>query len=170
MRSAVFLLACATRLALIAPLLSGDDDPSQYDPAAATTRQDEIELLKAQVRLQQEQIDELRKRLDAQQDLLQGIHSAGAVAPAPVPASSSTQHPAGPALRGSAPVIAPLSLELGGATITPAGFIDFSQVWRSKAATSGVPTNFAAIPFNNTVLGHGARRFRARRIRVWGCR
>lgn len=73
---------CATGLALVAPLLSGDD-PSQYDPAAATTRQDEIELLKAQVRLQQEQIDELRKRLAAQQNLLQGIHSAGAVTPAP---------------------------------------------------------------------------------------
>lgn len=82
MRSAAFLFVCATGLALVAPLLSGDD-PSQYDPAAATTRQDEIELLKAQVRLQQEQIDELRKRLDAQQNLLQGIHSAGAVTPAP---------------------------------------------------------------------------------------
>jgi len=154
MRSAAFLFACATGLALVAPRLSGDDDPSQYDPAAATTRQDEIELLKAQVRLQQEQIDELRKRLDAQQNLLQRMHPAGAVAPAPVPASSPTQHPAGPALRGSAPVTAPLSFELGGATITPTGFVDFSQVWRSKAVTSGVPTNFAAIPFNNTVLGH----------------
>lgn len=49
---------------------------------------------------------------------------------------------------------APLSFELGGATITPTGFVDFSQVWRSKAVTSGLPTNFAAIPFNNTVLGH----------------
>lgn len=153
MRSAAFLFVCATGLALVAPLLSGDD-PSQYDPAAATTRQDEIELLKAQVRLQQEQIDELRKRLAAQQNLLQGIHSAGAVTPAPVLASSPTQHPAGPALRGSAPVTAPLSFELGGATITPTGFVDFSQVWRSKAVTSGLPTNFAAIPFNNTVLGH----------------
>ena len=43
MRSAAFLFACATGLALVAPLLSGDDDPSQYDPAAATTRQDEID-------------------------------------------------------------------------------------------------------------------------------
>ena len=153
MRSAAFLFVCATGLALVAPLLSGDD-PSQYDPAAATTRQDEIELLKAQVRLQQEQIDELRKRLAAQQNLLQGIHSAGAVTPAPVLALSPMQHPAGPALRGSSPVTAPLSFELGGATITPTGFVDFSQVWRSKAVTSGLPTNFAAIPFNNTVLGH----------------
>jgi hypothetical protein len=51
-------------------------------------------------------------------------------------------------------VNAPLSFELGGVAITPTGFIDFSQVWRSKTVTSGLPTNFAAIPFNNTVLGH----------------
>jgi hypothetical protein len=51
-------------------------------------------------------------------------------------------------------VTAPLSFELGGATITPTGFADFAQVWRSKTVTSGLPTNFAAIPFNNTVLGH----------------
>jgi hypothetical protein len=51
-------------------------------------------------------------------------------------------------------VKAPLAFELGGATLTPTGFIDFSPVWRSKTVTSGLPTNFAAIPFNNTVLGH----------------
>ena len=54
----------------------------------------------------------------------------------------------------SAPVKAPLSFELGGVTITPTGFINFAQVWRSKAVTSRLLTNFAAIPFNNTVLGH----------------
>ena len=54
----------------------------------------------------------------------------------------------------SPPVKAPLSFELGGVTITPTGFINFAQVWRSKAVTSRLLTNFAAIPFNNTVLGH----------------
>jgi hypothetical protein len=138
---------------LSASPLFGEDDPQKV-----AARQDEIELLKAQIRLQQEQIDELRKRLDAHQALLEGPRPTGPATPAaPDPAPSSVQPAAAPALRDSSPVRGPLSFKIGGATFTPTGFVDFSQVWRTKAVTSGLPTNFAAVPFRNTVLGHRAQ-------------
>ena len=130
-RYAACLLACATGLAA-------------QDASAPTPGQDEIEQLKDLVRKQQEQIDALRKRLDAQQVILESIR------PTPV----ATQAPTAPAPRDSAPAKAPLYFELGGVTIIPTGFIDFSQVWRTRTVTSGLPTYFAAIPFSNTVLGH----------------
>jgi hypothetical protein len=143
--SAAFLFVCVTGLAVSASPLSGD-------ASAGTGAQDEIEALKAQIRRQQEQIDDLRKRLDAH--LLQETSPACDMTTAPASPPAPAQQPKYPALRDSAPVEAPLSFELGGATFTPTGFFDFSQVWRSKTVTSGLPTNFAAIPFNNTVLGH----------------
>lgn len=39
--------------------------------SAGTTPQEEIDRLKTEVRLRQEQIDELRKRVDAQQKILE---------------------------------------------------------------------------------------------------
>jgi len=106
--------------------------------------------------MRQEEINELRKRLDARQNLPAPILPAAAGSQVPVVplASPSAQHLAASDLHDSAPVKAPLAFELGGATLTPTGFIDFSPVWRSETVTSGLPTNFAAIPFNNTVLGH----------------
>ena len=96
----------------------------------------------------------LRARLDAQQQLIEKILPAPVVAQAPTVTSQPGSSPAAVSgLRDSAPVRAPLTFELGGATISPTGFLDFSQVWRSKTVTSGLPTNFAAIPFNDTVLG-----------------
>src|SRR5262245_20892765 len=115
--------------------------------APATSARDEIERLKAQVRIQQEQIDELRKRLDAQQRLIESL-----LPPAPAAASASPQPTPTPA--NSAPVNGPLFIELGAVSIIPTGFIDFSQLWRSKTVTSGLPTSFGSVPFNNTVLGH----------------
>src|SRR4051794_40745118 len=47
-----------------------------------------------------------------------------------------------------------IAAHLGPITIAPTGFVDYSQVWRSKTVTSGLPTNFAAIPFKDTVEGH----------------
>jgi hypothetical protein len=48
----------------------------------------------------------------------------------------------------------PLVIGIGPIELAPTGFIEYSQVWRSKTVTSGLPTNFAAIPFDNTVEGH----------------
>jgi hypothetical protein len=105
---------------------------------------DEIEQLKKQVAAQQEQIDELRRMLQPQTKLpvkaLPVTSEAGPAAPSPERLVEAAK--------------APQPLEIGGVAIAPTGFVDFSQVWRSKTVSSGLPTNFAAIPFNNTVEGH----------------
>jgi hypothetical protein len=105
---------------------------------------DEIEQLKKQVAAQQQQINELRRMLEAQAKLL-----------AKAAPGTSTEPPAAPALdRAGESAKAPLPLEFGGVAIAPTGFVDFSQVWRSKRVGSGLPTNFASIPFKDRVDGH----------------
>jgi hypothetical protein len=47
----------------------------------------------------------------------------------------------------------PLSFQIGGMQFTPGGFMDFTTVYRSSAVGSGIGTNFAAIPYNNTTAG-----------------
>lgn len=47
----------------------------------------------------------------------------------------------------------PLSFKLGGAELTPAGFVDFENIFRTTNTQNGIATNFAAIPFSNTPQG-----------------
>lgn len=47
----------------------------------------------------------------------------------------------------------PLSFEIGGFQFAPGGFLDFTTVYRSTNVGSGIGTNFAGIPYNNTVAG-----------------
>jgi hypothetical protein len=141
------LLACAASFVTIAPSLSASTDPEQNAPGV----QDEIDRLRSQLRDQQQEIESLRKRLDAQQMLLEKLLPTSGQAVKP--ASSPSGPPANTAPRDSAPVKGPLSLSLGGLTITPTGFLDFMEVWRSRTVASGLATNFSAIPFTDTVLG-----------------
>ena len=55
---------------------------------------------------------------------------------------------------------APLQLQLGNITIMPVGFLDATGVWRSKAAGSGIGSNFGSIPFDNAVPGGKLNEFR----------
>jgi hypothetical protein len=59
--------------------------------------------------------------------------------PAPAPAAAP---------QTGTPPVAP-HLRIGDAYITPVGFMDFTTVFRTAAAGSGIGTNFGAIPFNN---------------------
>ena len=105
---------------------------------------------------QQLQINELRRLVETQQKLLEKA-TASVAAPAVTPAAPVATPVVAAALVStppdSAPIKAPLSFEIGGVAITPIGFLDFMQVWRSSAVSSGVPTNFAGVPFSNTVFG-----------------
>ncbi|MGH9417240.1 MAG: hypothetical protein ACRD01_11485 [Terriglobales bacterium] len=47
----------------------------------------------------------------------------------------------------------PLGFKVGDLQFTPGGFLDFTTVFRSTDVGSGVGTNFAAIPYNDTVAG-----------------
>ncbi len=112
--------------------------------SAQTGAQNEIEQLKKQIAAQQAQIDQLRGMLETQARLL------AKALPGTSPERLAPPSPE-PKLEGAK---APVALEIGGVAIAPTGFVDFSQVWRSKTVSSGLPTNFAAIPFNSTVEGH----------------
>jgi hypothetical protein len=45
------------------------------------------------------------------------------------------------------------SIKLGDAVITPGGFVDFENIYRTTNTQSNIATNFAAIPFSNTAQG-----------------
>src|SRR3954447_10397741 len=123
--------------------------------------QNEIDQLRQQLADQQKQIDELRLLL-RDRSKLNETQSASVQPPAPKPAvaheglaappqnATATAEQSAPAPSGRSP----LTLGVGPVTFTPTGFIDYSQVWRSKTVSSGLPTNFAAIPFNDTVEGN----------------
>jgi hypothetical protein len=135
---------------------------------AQTPLQDEVEELRKQVAAQQEQINELRRLLENQSKLLAAmpersvqprpaIMSEHAVDATETAVSVQTEVGKQPATARAPHAIeggkSPLTIGIGPVVLTPTGFIDYSQVWRSKTVTSGLPTNFAAIPFNNTVEG-----------------
>ncbi len=98
---------------------------------------------------EQQQINDRLKVVEAQRLLLEKTP----VEKTPLPTTPVVAASAAPVLQDSAPIKAPLSLEIGGATFTPTGFLDFSQVWRSSVVTSGLPTSFAGIPFSDSVFG-----------------
>lgn len=48
----------------------------------------------------------------------------------------------------------PLSFHIGGADLTPGGFVDFENIFRSTSTGSAAATSFGAIPFSASVPGH----------------
>ena len=137
----------------------------------------EIEKLKAKLAEQQKQINSLVQALKDQQATLDGM-SKPAAAPAAAPQgnalmASSTPMlappasspvpkltPPAPEPQAAADQPSPLQLKLGNISITPVGFLDATAVWRSKAAGSGIGSNFGSIPFDNAVPGGKLNEFR----------
>src|ERR1017187_7225636 len=142
----------------------------------------EIERLKAQLAAQQEQIDQLRRVLEEQKEVLDRasqpkppslgqvasttpVIPAGDVAPVLHPglaaALSTPQSSDEPA--------SPLQIKIGTATITPIGFMDFTGVFRSADGGSSIGTNFGSTPYNNVSTGLGKLsefRFSAQNSRI----
>jgi hypothetical protein len=96
--------------------------------------------LKAQLTAQEAQIDQLRKALAEQRQVLERLTAAPAQA---APAPREDQEPA-----------APLSWRIGETSLTPQGFLDLGAVYRGRTAGSGLPTNFGSIPYSNSVNGN----------------
>jgi hypothetical protein len=48
----------------------------------------------------------------------------------------------------------PATIKLGDAVLTPGGFVDFENVFRTTNTQSNIATDFAGIPFSNTALGN----------------
>lgn len=154
---------------------------------AAESRSDsdagaEIIGLKRQMAEQQKQIDELRLLIEEQRKLLAGRSGVASSGSAPEPAESQpgkvaiNTKTATPA--GTTPVVSnpkssdgqqkqPLSFRIGSAYITPVGFLDFTTVFRSTNAGTGIGTSFGSIPFKSAPAGRLTElRFSAQNSRV----
>jgi hypothetical protein len=115
----------------------------------------------AEIKHQQDQIDDLRRLMAEQARILADLRGSSPARDTPAKpempsAAAAAAVPTGqPApLAPDASARSPLSIGVGPLTIAPTGFLEYSQVWRSKNVDSGLPTNFAAIPFGDTVDGH----------------
>ncbi|MGH9357872.1 MAG: hypothetical protein ACRD1O_01700 [Terriglobia bacterium] len=86
------------------------------------------------------------------------VLEANALAPAivsnsaPSTASYDSDRQMNPAVPNSP--IAPIPLRIGRATLTPLGFVDATEFWRSKNLESGIGAAFGSVPFSNTTEGH----------------
>jgi uncharacterized coiled-coil protein SlyX len=106
-----------------------------------------IQELKAMIASQQKEIEDLRKTLGKQQQTLDKLaaspNSTATLLPAPQAAA------AGPGAEHKSP----LGFQIGDATFTPVGFMDFTAVWRSADQGGGIGTGFSGTPYNNAPLG-----------------
>ena len=137
---------------------------------SATADADKYNTLDEKVRKLEDIVKQQQMLIDALQNRLNS--PAGASASPAAASSTSETATATPASAGAAqpatgaagaavakgaqakPEEAPLQIHIGTATIMPVGFIDFTSVFRSTNAGSGIGSNFGSIPFGNTVQGH----------------
>jgi len=158
--------------AVLAAVAAGTLALAQDAPAGkADTRQD-IAALRAMIAAQQQQLDALKHALDEQQHRLDApaplpnrgqVASIAPIFPAAAPATLAAI-PALPAPQAAAPAAAsgnpceapadakvPAYIRLGDTCVVPVGFMDLTAVWRDKDMGSSIGTNFAAVPYNNTL-------------------
>jgi hypothetical protein len=125
---------------------------------AQTPEQVDIRTLREQIATQQEQITKLQSALTAQTQLLERLSGA--------PSPKAAAVPVAPA-KADVAQTSPLQFQIGSASITPVGFMDFTAVYRDRTGGSGIGTSFGSIPFSNTVGGQlGEFRFSAQNSRV----
>src|ERR1700723_3510859 len=75
---------------------------------------------------------------------------------APVTQNNDTNAPspsADPQAQQAGQNARPSSIKLGDAVLTPGGFVDFENIFRTTNTQSNIATDFAGIPFSNTALG-----------------
>jgi hypothetical protein len=134
---------------------------------AADAQDNEIDRLKAVLAEQQKQLQTMQQTLDKQQALLEkalgssstfnGIGQVASTSPVipvtPLPAVAVPQRSAVPVPGAEQSSSSPLQLKIGDAYITPVGFMDLTNTWRSTNAGTSLQTNFGSIPYNNAVTG-----------------
>src|ERR1035441_6569025 len=147
-----------------------------------TTKPADIAKLRAQLDRQQKEIERLVVELAEQPKMLEQAGIGGqavstAVAqhttPAdrlmasttpmlPPPAAAATPSLSSPLPQAPADALpqkggddapSPLQFHLGYATITPIGFMDLTNTWRSTNSGATLATNFGSYPYNNTPQG-----------------
>ncbi len=174
------LTSATAVLGFLAVGYAADDQTPQTSQPAATSA--EVQDLKRQLAEQQKQIEELRSILLGQKKQIETVSKAAAapaesapspapvvkeigqiasatpmVPPTPAPTPVPFEPPAAaqkePAQAGATDATSPLQLKIGDAYITPVGFMDLTNTWRSTNAGSSLQTNFGSIPYNNGVPG-----------------
>jgi hypothetical protein len=157
----------------LAAAMYGADDAN----APAQNSDQQVQALKQQMAEQEKQIEELRLLLLDQKKQIDGVAAAQSSTPAaetpaktnvggvasiapivpPLPAApapSAVVPPAPPQKEaGAADTTSPLTLKIGDTTVTPIGFMDLTNTWRSTNAGTSLQTNFGSIPYNNGVTG-----------------
>lgn len=151
--------------------------PRENSNNASPRESAELSALEARLAEQQQQIEELRKTIELQNAVLQRIAGAfsekalssaskdqppaaevdsatpAPSAPASVDASSPFPSPRLPVAQATAVPESPLQLKIGDSYITPMGFMDITNTFRSTNAGTSLQTNFGSIPYNNTLQG-----------------
>jgi hypothetical protein len=155
----------ALTLSVLLPLAAAEQpapsDAAEASPISTSTAPNsssEIAQLKQMLADQQRQIDELRRALAEQKTggivhaNLGEVASTTAMIP-PEPPPPALAPPVPVPQGGSAEQPSPLQIKIGDATITPVGFMDITNTWRSTNAGTSLQTNFGSFPYNNTVPG-----------------
>jgi hypothetical protein len=150
----------------------GVQPASATDPAATNS---ELQQLKTMLAEQQRQINALRQELSDKKDKIDpstapvdakpNLGQVASTTPI-IPMGAATAAPANtvafmpaPAVPSPVPQAAaadqpsPLQIKIGDATITPVGFMDITNTFRSTNAGTSLQTNFGSFPYNNTVQG-----------------
>ncbi len=157
----------------------GGDDAASGTPQKSDDQQ-QIQDLKQKLAEQQKQLDEMKQVLVNQKQQIDKVSDAQSatpvvetpvaknaadgnvasiapiVPPLPAVAAPSAALPPAPlpGAQGSAQATlpdSPLQLKIGGTTITPVGFMDFTNTWRSTADGDSLKTNFGHFPYNNSL-------------------
>jgi hypothetical protein len=162
---------------------SGNNERKSVAEPASTEMQHELAAMKQALLEQQKALSAQQKEIETLRQLLQGqperspadrAAASKSGTPVGLPPSSGVRAenavasmvpvlpaavvapppPSMPAMQKEAsPEVAPLSLRIGSAYITPVGFMDFTSIWRSTVSGSGIGTNFGSIPYGNTTQG-----------------
>ena len=172
------LMICVLPLSAADNAPNGAPETTPAKSAGAVQPLSEIEQLKQMLADQQRQINELKQELMQQRkDQPAGsavasvqpavtqpnaasafpnfgqVASAAPLMPRPslpvVPALPATPAPQAAGTPAEAP--SPLQIKLGDATITPVGFMDLTNTWRSSNAGTSLQTNFGSFPYNNNL-------------------
>jgi hypothetical protein len=134
------LLACALGFLLTD---AAEGQPAGNDPpASSASTTSKVEQLKQTLADQQRQIDELRQALSQQ-------NGSGSAQPVAAAAPQKETLPQAPPPSASDVPDSPLQLRIGGTYITPVGFMDLTDVYRSVTTGAGIGSNFGSIPYAN---------------------
>jgi hypothetical protein len=160
-------------LLLIAPgVLCAQSSPEKLDSSTNDTElAGEVRALREallrtqkQVAAQQQEIETLKGHSNANSLSASNLPPTEGEASVPDSASSSTQpasvHTAAyvrqqPAQQDQEKAQSPAQgFKIGDAVLTPGGFVDFENIFRTTNTQSNIATSFASIPYGNTPLGN----------------